>query len=72
MRFVEHLRKLNYEARLVDEKTSDGYDDVTVTKFMVPAHAAITAFELELERAAKPLGGRNDGWGSFSQGPSWR
>lgn len=41
--------------------------DVVVIKHMVPTHAAITAFEEELENFAATLKGRNDGWGCFEQ-----
>ena len=41
--------------------------DVTVTKYMVPTHASITAFEGELQEEANALDGVNDGWGCFSQ-----
>ena len=41
--------------------------DVVITKFMVPSHDAITALEHDLEVAAEPLGGRNDGWGCFER-----
>jgi Regulator of ribonuclease activity B len=41
--------------------------DVVVVKNMVPTHGDITAFEAELQEVATPLGGRNDGWGSFEQ-----
>ncbi|HWA96258.1 MAG TPA: ribonuclease E inhibitor RraB [Terracidiphilus sp.] len=40
--------------------------DVLIVKHMVPSHAEISVFEDELESAAAPLGGRNDGWGCFS------
>ncbi|HTM80963.1 ribonuclease E inhibitor RraB [Asticcacaulis sp.] len=39
--------------------------NVQVVHHMAPDHAAITAFEGELQDAATPLGGRNDGWGCF-------
>ena len=39
--------------------------NVQVIHHMVPDHAAITAFEAELQEVAEPLGGRNDGWGCF-------
>ena len=42
--------------------------DVIVTKHMVPSHSGITQFEEELQEIAEGLGGRNDGWGCFSQG----
>ncbi len=41
---------------------------VEVYPVMVPTHDAITRFEHMLEALAVPLGGRNDGWGSPSQG----
>ena len=41
--------------------------DVVVSRFMVPNHAAITSFETELQVAAEPHGGRNDGWGCFQR-----
>ncbi len=41
--------------------------DVVVTKHMVPSHSGITQFEEELQKIAEGLGGRNDGWGCFSQ-----
>ena len=39
--------------------------DVTVTPHMIPSHAGITQFEIELERVASQFGGLNDGWGCF-------
>ena len=41
--------------------------DVTVTRHMIPDHAAIGDFETTLDSHASPLGGRNDGWGCFGQ-----
>lgn len=41
--------------------------DVTVSRFMVPAHGAISEFENELASASASLGGRNDGWGCFER-----
>jgi hypothetical protein len=41
--------------------------DVCVVNNMVPAHRAIGEFESWLELEAARLGGRNDGWGCFSQ-----
>lgn len=43
--------------------------DVTVTRYMVPDHGAIGAFEDALAEQAARLGGRNDGWGCFGQSP---
>lgn len=42
--------------------------DVTVTRHMVPDDGAIGSFEAMLTRHASQLGGRNDGWGCFTQG----
>ncbi|ESQ92352.1 ribonuclease E inhibitor RraB [Asticcacaulis benevestitus] len=48
-----------------DDDANTGKWDVTVTRHMVPDHAAITQFEKELSGIAMPFGGRNDGWGCF-------
>lgn len=45
---------------------SAGQVDVTVSRHMVPTHAAISDFEAMLDHVASPLGGRNDGWGCFA------
>jgi len=44
---------------------NQGKWDVRVTRYMLPDHGAITAFEAELQAFALPLGGVNDGWGCF-------
>ncbi|MDO5624992.1 MAG: ribonuclease E inhibitor RraB [Pseudomonadota bacterium] len=41
--------------------------EVLVHVVLPPTHAAITAYEAELQSHAELLGGRNDGWGSFQQ-----
>lgn len=41
--------------------------EVLVVKNMIPTHAGITDFEEELQNIADGLGGRNDGWGCFSE-----
>ncbi len=41
--------------------------DVTIVKYMLMTHAGIAEFEAELEAAASPLDGRNDGWGCIAQ-----
>ena len=41
--------------------------DVTVTKFMVPTHQAVTEFENEIQERSVTLGGRTDGWGCFGR-----
>jgi hypothetical protein len=44
--------------------------DVIVVRNMLPTHAGITEFEEFLEQLARPLGGRNDGWGCMAQVPN--
>lgn len=67
-RFVAHVRALRYESSLKhSEVRPERPWDVTVVKHMLPTHAGITHFELELEKIASPLGGENDGWGCFAQ-----
>jgi len=41
--------------------------DVTVVKHMALSHKEITEFENLLQDQATLLGGRNDGWGCFSE-----
>jgi len=40
--------------------------EVHVVRHMLPTHEGITRFENELEREAARVGGRNDGWGTFT------
>jgi hypothetical protein len=40
---------------------------VQVHPCMIPTHAAISEFEHRLAKESAPWGGRNDGWGCFSQ-----
>ncbi len=47
-----------------DENT--GKWDVQITRHMVPEHADISSFELELQVLAMPFGGKTDGWGCFT------
>ncbi|MDH2436227.1 ribonuclease E inhibitor RraB [Pokkaliibacter sp. MBI-7] len=66
--FGDHFAQLGYE--VVANESGHVPElpwDVTVVTHMLPTHAAITAFEAELQRVATPLGGRNDGWGCFEQ-----
>lgn len=57
---------LKAEASMYDGE--EGYSwEVVVTKFMLPTHEAITAFENELAENAKKNKGQNDGWGCFAQ-----
>ena len=65
--FVDHFRALGFA--ISAERTGTVQDcpwDVIVVRQMVPTHAEIGAFEDSLQRVADNLGGRNDGWGSFS------
>lgn len=41
--------------------------DVEVTLQIGPTHSEITATEVDLGAMAAKYGGRNDGWGCFSQ-----
>ena len=66
--FARHFRALDYR---VDTEESGCVAelpwDACVVRHMLPTHAGITAFEAELDAVARPLGGRNDGWGCFGQ-----
>jgi hypothetical protein len=67
-KFAEHFRQAGYRStiRLSQVKESHPWD-VLVVKHMVPSHSAITEFERELQDCADTHGGRNDGWGCFSE-----
>lgn len=66
--FGDHFHDLGYRVSAKQSGcVADLPWDVVVVKNMVPTHAAITAFEAELQSVAAPLGGRNDGWGCFEQ-----
>ncbi len=67
-KLADHFKKLNYKVEIENSGTvSDLPWDVRVVKNMIPTHTDITNFEQELANFAAPLGGRNDGWGSFAQ-----
>ena len=53
-----------WEVQSADDANA-GKWDVLITRHMVPEHAAITAFEQELQALAMPFGGKADGWGCF-------
>lgn len=40
--------------------------DVTVSRYMVPTHADITALELRFAKIAESVGGYADGWGALN------
>ena len=66
--FGDHFHKLGYGVSAEKSNTEPTLPwDVVVTKFMLPTHVAITDFEQELQTVASRLGGRNDGWGCYSQ-----
>lgn len=65
---ARHFSQLGYHATLENTSCAEGLPwDVVVVKHMLPTHSGITTFEGELDSIAKPLGGRNDGWGCFEQ-----
>lgn len=55
--------KIAFEKSDVDESRPW---DVTVTRHMVPDHAAIIGMENWIAVHAEPLDGQNDGWGCFN------
>jgi len=66
--FAEHLVGYGYKVSVSNSNcVPDLPWDAVVTKHMVPSHGGITQFEEELQEIAEGLGGRNDGWGCFSQ-----
>jgi Regulator of ribonuclease activity B len=66
--FATHFRSLEYAVSVEMTQTAEGLPwDVRVIRHMAPSYEAICEFEDELESVATPLGGRNDGWGCFSQ-----
>ena len=69
-RFAAHFRELGYAASIEFTQTAEGHPwDVVVVKHMAPSLEEIGTFEAMLRGVATPLGGRNDGWGCFSEGP---
>jgi hypothetical protein len=68
-RFAKHFHDLGYQASVELTRTAESLPwDVVIIKNMIPAHSEIGRFEDELQAAAEPLGGKNDGWGCFSEG----
>jgi hypothetical protein len=65
-KFCEEISNLQVKVECFNSDERPGVWDVTVTTFVLPTHEAITAYECLLSAIASPLGGRNDGWGSFS------
>lgn len=66
--FATPLRQLGYEVSWKETHCVPELPwDVVVSNNMVPSYSAISEFEAELERRARTLEGRNDGWGCFAQ-----
>ncbi len=66
--FAEHFRKRGFNVATELSETAEGLPwDVVIVKPMALSHEEITDFEETLQRAADPLGGRNDGWGCTSE-----
>lgn len=65
--FARHFSRLGYETALENTACAEGLSWDVVVKRMLPTHSGITSFEGTLNLIAKPLGGRNDGWGCFEQ-----
>jgi len=69
--FAEHFRALGHEVSVELTETDQGFPwDVVVVQHMVPSYDGITNFENLLQSVANAWGGRNDGWGCFSEPPS--
>jgi hypothetical protein len=67
-RFAEHFRKQGYVVSVEFAQTVKELPwDVVVVKHMRPSHHEIGDFESTLQEFAGALGGRNDGWGCFSE-----
>ena len=65
-RFMEIVKHQDVKVELNQQDQDDQTWGVTVTRFMIPTHHVITSMEINLEEIAKPLGGKNDGWGCFA------
>jgi hypothetical protein len=66
--FAKHFRALGHEVSVEAAETDQDFPwDVVVVQHMVPSYDGITNFEKLLQSAADDWGGRNDGWGCFSE-----
>jgi Regulator of ribonuclease activity B len=66
--FANHFSVLGCKTSVEFAKTVQDFPwDVIVVKHMVPSHEEIGAFEDSLQSVADTFGGRNDGWGCFSE-----
>ncbi len=67
-RFAEHFRGQGYSVSVEFAETVKELPwDVVVVKYMALFHQGIGDFEAVLQEVAASLGGRNDGWGCFTQ-----
>ena len=67
-KFAKHFRALGYAVSVEFAQTVEECPwDVVIVSHMQPSHTEIGHFEDVLQSAANPLGGRNDGWGCFSE-----
>jgi hypothetical protein len=65
--FADEIRLLGYRVEVERTGTAENLPwDARIVRNVVPAHEAISEFELRLEQAASQRGGCNDGWGCFS------
>lgn len=66
--FAKHFRAQGYQASVEAAEADQDFPwDVVVVQHMVPSHEGISSFENLLQSAADRWGGRNDGWGCFSE-----
>jgi hypothetical protein len=76
--FGDRSDALQFTAEVLEDKelavTIDWYEEAgawnaSVTRYMLPVHGAITAFECRISEVASRFGGRADGWGCFAVKP---
>jgi hypothetical protein len=67
-RFAGHFQQEGYNVSVDFAQTVKELPwDVVVVRYMSPSYQEINDFETELQEAADLMGGRNDGWGCFSE-----
>ena len=65
--FAEQFREEGYVVEVTEcDSMLELSWNARVVKNLVPTYNGILSFEDELQTAATPLGGRNDGWGCFA------
>ena len=68
LKFAVHLLRNEQKVSFAQYEGSTSLPwQVQAHAMMLPTHKNISAFEALLERDSAPLGGRNDGWGCYSQ-----